>query len=209
MKKFAIAASLLAASLGYTSAQAAVSICDGNCVTTDTNVLINSSNTAALTQTGSAGAATVKFTSAENILAPSNGQSRVSASDGILNSLTFELLSGYTFKTALFNLFDASQAATTVTITYFDPNLSTLVDQTFDLANNGQNFMGISGSAGETFTKISFNFTNGGVSDLRQLRLGEVAAPAVPEAATWAMMLAGFGVVGSAMRRRKTSLAFG
>jgi hypothetical protein len=31
---------------------------------------------------------------------------------------------------------------------------------------------------------------------------------AVPEAATWAMMLAGFGFVGAAMRKRRTSLTF-
>ena len=31
---------------------------------------------------------------------------------------------------------------------------------------------------------------------------------AVPEPATWAMMIAGFGLVGGAMRRRKTSVAF-
>lgn len=35
-----------------------------------------------------------------------------------------------------------------------------------------------------------------------------ITAPAVPEAATWAMMIAGFGVVGSAMRRRKTAVSF-
>ena len=38
----------------------------------------------------------------------------------------------------------------------------------------------------------------------------EVAAttPAVPEPATWAMMIAGFGLVGATMRRRKASVAF-
>ena len=36
------------------------------------------------------------------------------------------------------------------------------------------------------------------------------AAAAVPEASTWAMMLAGFGIVGGAMRRRqRTSVSFG
>ena len=34
------------------------------------------------------------------------------------------------------------------------------------------------------------------------------ATAAVPEPATWAMMIAGFGLVGGAMRRRKTSVAF-
>jgi len=33
-----------------------------------------------------------------------------------------------------------------------------------------------------------------------------VVAAAVPEATTWAMMLAGFGIVGSALRRRKTKV---
>ena len=209
MRNFVIAAGLFAATLGATSAQATINICDGNCVSTDTNVLINQIGTASTTQTGSAGAASVQFTSLENLLAPSNGQARIEAQDGILNTLTFELLNGYSFQTALFNLFDASQNSTTVTITYFDPTLAALVNKTFDLANNCQNFMGISGTAGETFTKISFSFTNGGVHDLRQLRLGGIAAPVVPEPASWAMMLVGFGIVGSAMRRRKVSLAFG
>ena len=34
------------------------------------------------------------------------------------------------------------------------------------------------------------------------------SATAVPEAASWAMMLAGFGLVGAAMRKRRTSLTF-
>ncbi|MBU0555255.1 MAG: PEPxxWA-CTERM sorting domain-containing protein [Alphaproteobacteria bacterium] len=33
--------------------------------------------------------------------------------------------------------------------------------------------------------------------------------PAIPEPATWAMMIAGFGLVGSAMRRQRYKLAFG
>lgn len=42
-----------------------------------------------------------------------------------------------------------------------------------------------------------------------QLR-GDVvaAAPAVPEPATWAMMMGGLGLVGASMRRRKTAVAF-
>lgn len=34
------------------------------------------------------------------------------------------------------------------------------------------------------------------------------ATTAVPEAATWAMMIAGLGVVGASMRRRKTAVSF-
>jgi hypothetical protein len=31
--------------------------------------------------------------------------------------------------------------------------------------------------------------------------------PPIPEASTWAMMIAGFGLVGSAMRRRRLAAA--
>ena len=36
----------------------------------------------------------------------------------------------------------------------------------------------------------------------------EAIGPAVPEPATWAMMIAGFGMIGGVMRRRKTTVAF-
>jgi len=35
-----------------------------------------------------------------------------------------------------------------------------------------------------------------------------ITPPAVPEASTWAMMLGGFGLLGSAMRRRRTVVSF-
>ena len=36
----------------------------------------------------------------------------------------------------------------------------------------------------------------------------KAATPAVPEAATWAMMIVGLGVAGMAMRRRATKVSF-
>lgn len=41
-------------------------------------------------------------------------------------------------------------------------------------------------------------------NDMAFTLTGTVNAPAVPEPATWAMMIAGFGLVGGAMRRRQT-----
>ncbi len=35
-----------------------------------------------------------------------------------------------------------------------------------------------------------------------------ITPPAVPEAATWAMMLVGLGLVGGAMRRRRVAVSF-
>jgi len=40
------------------------------------------------------------------------------------------------------------------------------------------------------------------------VRNGQVVAPAVPEPATWAMMIAGFALVGGSLRRRKTTVNF-
>jgi hypothetical protein len=37
--------------------------------------------------------------------------------------------------------------------------------------------------------------------------LDNVVVTQVPEPATWAMLIAGFGLVGSAMRRRRTAVA--
>ena len=58
----------------------------------------------------------------------------------------------------------------------------------------------VSGDAGELFTSINF------ASSQNAIEIDNVAAiQAVPEPATWAMMLLGFGGIGFAMRRRKDS----
>lgn len=54
----------------------------------------------------------------------------------------------------------------------------------FGARNNGDNFS----SSGAVLDNVS-------------------VAPGVPEAATWAMMIAGFGLVGAAMRRRSAAIA--
>lgn len=47
-----------------------------------------------------------------------------------------------------------------------------------------------------------------GIYDLAYSLYGEAAAGAVPEPASWALMIGGFGLVGAALRRRRTSVAF-
>ncbi|URD62060.1 PEPxxWA-CTERM sorting domain-containing protein [Sphingomonas sp. KRR8] len=48
--------------------------------------------------------------------------------------------------------------------------------------------------------------TTSQLSDVRQIRLGGIqAAAAVPERATWALMLMGLGAVGFSMRRRRVT----
>lgn len=63
-----------------------------------------------------------------------------------------------------------------------------------------------------TFIVRNFAQASGNPTGLRvEFLQSDAAVTAVPEAATWAMMIAGFGLVGAAMRSRKvrTSVRFG
>lgn len=73
----------------------------------------------------------------------------------------------------------------------------------------GNNMFLIFGNAGEVFKSITWRgwtdddmLTAAQFHDVRQIDLNPALAP-VPEPTTWAMMIAGFGLVGAAMRRRK------
>jgi hypothetical protein len=219
MRKLAL---LAAAAFAATAvpASATVNLCTGNnCVSTDANVLVTAAtNQTVINGTFNSGPTTaaVQFTSSTDtpngLNGNANGQADVSASDGLLNQLTFALTGGYTFGSATFNLFplpgNNANEATTVTITYFDPLLGTI--NNVSINTNGQNFLGISGDNGERFISVGFTASpiSDGIQDMRQLRLGGVAGPtpAVPEPATWAMMLLGFGAIGFSMRNRRKAL---
>jgi hypothetical protein len=216
-RKTAFLAAAAAGIAATAPASAAVVLCTGaNCVNTDQNVLITTQQTnvptvSAATQSGVG----VTFNSSQDALlnGTASGQASVSSADGLLNQLTFSLAPGFTFASAVFNLFplpgNQANEASQAVISYFTPGFGS---QTTSIDTNGQNFIGISGNAGELFTSVSFaaNPVTTGIQDLRQLRLGGVTGVSVtpvtsgvPEPATWAMMLVGFGFLGAAMRRRK------
>ena len=164
------------------------------------NVLANTtmSGTTVMGNTNQTNTA-VNVTSNEPITtSSSNGQSRFVAVDGSpLDQATIALTGGGTFTSAEFNLFNAASDTSSVTI------FVNGVAQTFNIGN-GQNFFGFSATSGDTITSIAFNTNGSGVADLRQVRVGGVAA-AVPEPGTWALMLLGFGAVGVSMRRRRST----
>jgi len=56
-------------------------------------------------------------------------------------------------------------------------------------------------------TSFRFGTSVGGSQQFDNIVLNDVAA-AVPEPATWAMMLGGFGIIGGAMRRRRATVQF-
>jgi hypothetical protein len=71
------------------------------------------------------------------------------------------------------------------------------------IATNGIDYVsiqgGLVGAVPFTLSGINFQLTGGA---------GTFTLSAVPEAATWAMMILGFGAVGTALRRHSTKLSF-
>lgn len=199
--KLAAAALLVGTSV---PASAAITIClGGGCAAQPgSNVLLNtgqSGTTVAGTLNNMAG--TVSLTSTESLTLPANGAARVSATDGVLNNpLTF------TFNDGLISALEFNINALTngdVFFTFAGGDSDGQVTTLYDLGRNGENFFN---AFNGTFKSVTLTFTNGAtVQDVRQFRLGVApSAPAVPEPATWAMMLLGFGAIGFGMRRRRS-----
>jgi hypothetical protein len=213
---------MIAAAVVFTTpASAAVTVCNGaDCLATDENVLLSSATSVseAFGVTNNTGVG-VTFKSREmlGINVNADGQASISAVDGRLGSLSFVLDAGSTFERALFNLSpvpgNRANEATLVTFNFLNADGSagtqTAGLTNLNLSTNGNNWFGISGNAGERFTGISFATNDSavaGIGSFQQLRLAGVNS-AVPEPATWAMMLIGFGAVGYSMRRRKIGYA--
>jgi len=120
-----------------------------------------------------------------------------------LTQFQLDLTNGGTFNDLELRLFggDATQAS------------FTLVDnggQVFTFNNQaitGDGRFGFQGINGQTIASVSFTVNGTGIQDVRQIRLDPARATpgnpdAIPEPATWALMLGGFGMIGGAMRRR-------
>ncbi len=73
----------------------------------------------------------------------------------------------------------------------------------FDLQASVPAFFGLINLDG--FTAVTFDASGGPLVGFDALRFGE--ASVVPEPATWAMLIAGFGLVGAAQRRRRALTA--
>lgn len=105
------------------------------------------------------------------------------------------------------NFYDATFSGVIATVELANYSVSSgpvTTWQTF--ASSGLNL-----AAGDYIVEFVFN-TNGFpakdvVIDQVYIIAGDPSVPVVPEPATWAMMIAGFGLVGAAMRRRQTAIA--
>ena len=203
---FGVAGALMLAAA--VPASATVTVCTGSgqqCAPqTDTNVLLTPGTNLTTVRANFNGGSGLggTFTSLTDALnAEGSGQATVTATTGLINQLTFTA-SGSTFTTATFNL---SGSATDVFIEGLRSD-GTAFSNPLDpyTISQGSNFFGIVATGGDVLTGFRVQSTTG-FTDLRHLRLSglAVAPGAVPEPATWAMMLIGFGGMGVALRRRR------
>ena len=124
-------------------------------------------------------------------------------SNGSFGDLSFFLTSDPDGFTALnFNMQKAKGDDFISTINVYD--LANNLIATFTPAvGSGENKFYLHGDNGEVFSKVTWDSGTGAFSSVRQfdLLLADIAG-SVPEPATWAMMIAGFGLVGGLLRRR-------
>jgi hypothetical protein len=210
---FAAACSLVAAS----PAAATVTILAGSsAVQPDENLLFNNSPTPGLTLEGITNQTDtlITATGGETLVAAGGGQARLDTADHTLNTtFTFNGLAnqlvgfdladnGLAFTSTEFRLFGGT--ATQATLTFVDTS-GQVFTQTFAIPKSG--FFNAVATNGELIDYFSIA-ANGSLGDVRQVRLGGVQLiPTVPEPATWAMMIAGFGGVGSVVRNRRRRVA--
>lgn len=185
------------------------------------NVLFNGGTQTGTTVTGSTQAGlNVDFSGATlgggTILRASGGQAALTGdldtstpqpNDTLgLTSVSFAVQGGGLFDNVELNLFGTTGATADFTLT--DD-----AGQVFTFANvalsNGQNRLGFEAINGQRIANVAFTLTNGTITDVRQVRIGTGPMGGVPEPAAWALMMAGFGLTGAALRRprRKAQMA--
>jgi hypothetical protein len=196
-----------------TTAHATIIMVDASSIQ-GANVLFNSGTQTGPTVFGKTqGGTNVVFTgtsTASNVLQGDGGQSRVQGDldtttsnpndTYLLTSLSFALANGGTFNNLEFNLFGGT--ATSVDFHLTD-NTGSVFNFLGQALGNGSNFFGFQGIDGESIKSITYNLNGGGIQDQRQLRLDESSPTlnsAVPEPATWVMLILGFGMSGFFMR---------
>lgn len=155
---------------------------------------------------------TVLFlSSTDNLASPPQGQARIvasgaGASDG-LGALTFSLAGGGTFTAAEFNILAGLGGS--VVLSAFDAANMLLASISPTISTSGQNFFGVLADASTPISSIRITAGSGTqIASIGQFRVGGISTAInspVPEPATWAFMVAGFGLLGLGLRRRRGS----
>jgi len=152
----------------------------------------------------------VQFNSTQTLLEPANGQARIEATNGTdqigLTNITITVPTG-TYGDIIFN------PSITGTVGVSGGTLSVDVTDNFNVVHsfgyglgNGNNFLTIVASAGETIASTSLSYSLAeGFTDLRQVRISGAQGTVVPEPST--LVMAGIGALGlvGVIRRRRTA----
>jgi hypothetical protein len=154
----------------------------------------------------------VRFEGVEELTTPSSGQARIEATDDGFTTLSYSLgVAGFGFSETELNIRVGDGDAENVTLN-FEDQFGNVFSDSFALGN-GENFFGAIATDGQLITRAWFT-ADGDVGDVRQVRLGGFAAlqpggepGVIPEPATWAMLVLGFGAVGSGLRKRRQRFA--
>lgn len=143
-----------------------------------------------------------------NIIRASGGQARVEGDYDIithqpndtllLKTLSFALAGGRLFNNLEFKVGGGDATSATFVLTDNEGQDFTFTNQS--LAGSG--FFGFQGVANESIANVAVTFNGGGVESVGQFRLDPLA---VPEPATWGLMILGFGAMGLALRQRRPS----
>lgn len=178
-----------------------------SCISDTDNVLLTNAENV-MVGSGTVEGRPIQFrtTDLDGIDLDASGQATIysGTEDGVINNLTWELIGGDAFSRAEFNLIDLGNVDFDVTITTLLNGVLTSSTYTGLATFNGQNRFGVVAGANEVITGVTINSTTG-FGSFKQLRIDLANAPAVPEPATWAMMLLGFGGIGMTMRRKQRS----
>lgn len=170
------------------------------------------------------GALGVTFSSNNALLhANGNGHSKISAVGGTgFHDITIKGTDANTLFTAVeFNLQGANNLYAEILMTYADGLTSKITSGKLD---NGQNKLVVYDDANAAFKSIEITGWRDQLGrtvdsfakfdDIRQIDVngysntGGGGGGAVPEPATWALMIIGFGMIGSAMRRQQQIVRF-
>jgi hypothetical protein len=165
------------------------------------------------TVTGHVGSQTdprlVNFTSTTDSLVAASGFATINAEDGIINDVTISA-PGYWFEDVIFSVNMTPNATADLTVTATDNSGATDTFAnwtTLDDWVNGENRILVLANEGNLMQSVTISSQGGlevgGIDQIKETELSGVTP--IPEPETYAMLLAGLGLVGAAAARRKRS----